>query len=43
MSVQLIAVLQLTGIFAAFLGAYVYLLEYLMPSPSRSFPTVSGK
>ncbi|WP_282956260.1 hypothetical protein [[Limnothrix rosea] IAM M-220] len=31
---QLIAVLQLAGVFATFLGAYIFLLEYLMPSSS---------
>ena len=36
---QLIAVLQLAGVFVGFLGAYLFLLEYLMPSSAERLQT----
>jgi hypothetical protein len=43
MFMQLIAVLQLAGIFAAFLGAYLMMLEYLMPTPHQTINHVTDK
>jgi hypothetical protein len=43
MFMQLIAVLQLAGIFAVFLGAYLVILEYLMPTPHQTINNVADK
>lgn len=43
MFIQFIAVLQLAGIFALFLGAYLAILEYLMPTPHQTISSAIEK
>jgi len=43
MPIQLLAVLQFTGILAAFLGVYLGILEYLMPTPSHTLDISTDK
>ncbi len=38
MLAQLITLIQLTGIFAGFLGAYMLFLEWLMPTHANDIP-----